>query len=79
MEEDLNEGSEEDLTQLKHVKISPVRAIGPFVFKEDYARQAAELTSTIIVQDELIDKLYRELRQTRMRLEKVLDSEKRWH
>lgn len=58
--------------QFDTVDFAPVTSFGPFVLKSDYIRKVADLTSTVMVQDNVIERLERQLRQTEMRLETIL-------
>lgn len=61
------------------IEIEPVTRLGPFVLAKDHDAQVANLLADIIVQSNMIDSLSMELRQTKLKLDKVLSRIERFN
>ena len=61
------------------IEIEPVTRLGPFVLAKDHDAQVANLLADIVVQSNMIDSLSMELRQTKLKLDKVLSRIERFN
>lgn len=59
--------------------LEPVTRLGPFVLARDHDAQVANLLADIAVQSNMIDALSAELRQTRLKLDRVLSRIERFN
>ena len=58
-------------SQLDHLDFDFPPAYGPFVLKKDYVRHAADLASTIMLQDNVIDMLTSQLNCANAKIAKL--------
>lgn len=59
--------------------LEPVTRLGPFVLARDHDAQVANLLADIAVQSNMIDTLSMELRQTKLKLDRVLSGIERFN
>ena len=70
-------------SQLDHLDFDFPPVYGPFILKKDYVRHAANLASTIMVQDNVIDILTDQLNHANAKIAKlearIQMDKNRWH
>lgn len=61
----------DDFAQLSNIKIEPIASFGPFVLKKDYYKHIADLTSTIMLQDQIIEWMQGVICQYELKVQKL--------